>query len=107
MKKIFRVSNGVLEEVTVLNEHYMQDGASVETYLCRSKQGGKFVCSKDMYFETKEKAWADELEGLQQGLLDAIESIKNATKLKEDIVKRILRVEKELFPKNEVESDGE
>lgn len=105
MKKIFRVWNGVLEEVTVLNEHYMSNGASKETYLCRSKQGGKFVCSKDMYFETKEKAWASELADLREGLLDAIESIKNATKLKEDITKRILRAEKELASKNEVEPE--
>jgi hypothetical protein len=94
MKKIFRVWNGVLEEVTVLNEHHMQDGASEETYLCRNQKGLKFVCSKDMYFETREKAWASELADLREGLLYALESIKNATELKEDVEKRILRAEK-------------
>ena len=67
MKKLYRVFSNDLEVVELLNEHNLCDGATVETYLCRGKNG-KFVCSKDMYFETELEAWQEYQARLIEGV---------------------------------------
>lgn len=56
---LYKVCNGVLEIVTLLDEHNMCDGATVETHLCRGKGGRKFVCAKGHHRATEREAWAE------------------------------------------------
>lgn len=48
MKKLYRVNWSTLktETATLLDEHNMNEGASVETWLCKDSNGRKFTCAK-------------------------------------------------------------
>jgi len=48
MKKLYCVnwSTFEIETATLLDEHHINDGASVETWLCKDSKGRKFTCSK-------------------------------------------------------------
>ena len=86
--KLYRVWNNELEIVELLNEHNLCDGATVETYLCKGKNG-KFTCSKDMCFHTELEAW-------QEYQTNLIEGIKNNRKEIEEINRNIKKWEKQV-----------
>jgi hypothetical protein len=67
MKKGYRGWAGELEVCEIINEHNLCDGATQETYLCKGLNG-KFVCSKDMYFDTELEAWEDFYQNLEEGI---------------------------------------
>lgn len=76
VKNIYTISNGALRVFTVLNEHYLCEGASQETYLCKDENGRKFVCSKDMYHYSAKKAWAEYLGDLKDNISYANQKIQ-------------------------------
>lgn len=83
MKKIYDIiiHRGVpeLETIEVINEHYMCDGASEETYLCRHLKDRKaFICSKEMYQESPKKAWDKFYKQLEQAINTKREEILQA-----------------------------
>lgn len=63
MKTLYSVNWDTLEIETavLLDEHNMNDGASVETWLCKGKNGRKFTCSKfDLGWRFSElEAWQE------------------------------------------------
>lgn len=95
MKKLYRIIDGKLDTSTILNEHYMCEGAKAETYECRGSDGRKFVCSKENWgFLTIEEAWRDELNNAndwvsnsQQQIQDAFESSQRASVYQQQIQK--------------------
>lgn len=68
MTKLYKVMQGKLETVDLLDPHNICDGATVETYLVKGKDGRRATCSKDFYHTTAEEA----LESYKQELLSAI-----------------------------------
>lgn len=65
---LYKVWNGILEIVTLLDEHNMCDGATEETYLVRGKGGRKSSCSKDDYFTTEKAAWTEYATQLREAI---------------------------------------
>lgn len=61
MKTIYRVnwSTISIEKATLLNEHNLCNGASVETWLCKDSNGQKFVCSKFNWQLSELAAWQE------------------------------------------------
>jgi hypothetical protein len=95
MKKGYRVWLDELEVVSIIDEHNLCDGATKETYLCKGPNG-KFVCSKDMYFDTELKAWEAHFNMLNEGiknnksdLIDLQNKIDEWEKLLENIKYKI------------------
>lgn len=68
MKTLYLVWNGVLETVQLIDEHNLNAGATVESYLCLDENGKQFTCSKDMYFHTEREAWEDYLKDLKESI---------------------------------------
>lgn len=68
MKKLYRVFNGNMEIVQLLDEHHLCDGATQETYLVRRQDGSKATCSKTHYFASEKEAWQDYLDDLQESI---------------------------------------
>ena len=80
MKKLYRInwSTESVETATLLDEHNMNDGASVETWLCKDSNGRRFTCSKFDWQLSELAAWQEyeaELDenckAVFQALLDA------------------------------------
>ena len=61
MKKLYRVnwSTFETETATLLDEHNMNEGASVETWLCKDSNGRKFTCSKFDWQFSELAAWQE------------------------------------------------
>lgn len=74
-----------MRRVFLLDAHNMNEGATVESYLCQEEGGQKFTCSKDMYEETPEAAWAKYVEEqkvgvacIKDGLMEAARDLVRA-----------------------------
>lgn len=86
MKTIYTVNWSTLEIETakLLDEHNMNDGASVETWLCRDSNGRKFTCSKDSYQFSELEAWqefeAEVEESVKGHFVELLEAQKNYEK---------------------------
>lgn len=68
MKTLYLVWNGVLETVQLIDEHNLNEGATIESYLCLDGNGKQFTCAKDMYFHTEREAWEDYLKELKESI---------------------------------------
>lgn len=73
-KPLYRISWSTqkVETATLLDEHNMNEGASVETWLCRDSNGRKFTCSKFDWQLSEIEAWKEyekELEENERGVL--------------------------------------
>lgn len=88
MKTIYSVNWNTFETETavLLDEHNMNDGASVETWLCKDKNGRKFICSKfDM-------GWRfSELEAWQVFEEEMRESVKSSEKYLQKVQEELER----------------
>lgn len=83
MKKLYRInwSTESIETATLLDEHNLNEGASVETWLCKDSNGRKFTCSKFDYQFSELAAWQEykaELEENERGVfMELLEAQKN------------------------------
>lgn len=61
MKKLYGVnwSTFETETATLLDEHNMNEGASVETWLCEDSGGRRFTCSKFDWQFSELAAWQE------------------------------------------------
>lgn len=82
--KIYQSCNGNLEEFELLEEHNLNEGATEETYICRRKDGSKFVCAKDCVHKTKKEAILEDLK-LHEESISAIK--KEIVTLNQDLVR--------------------
>ena len=97
MRTLYFCYNGSIKKVTLLNEHYLSEGATKEVYLCKGSDGKQFCCAKDMYHETEKDAYLEYLAGLYEALQNTIKQqevfneILNDTLLEYNRIQTILR----------------
>lgn len=86
MKTLYRVnwSTKDIETAKLIDEHNLNDGASVETWLCKDKNGRKFTCSKfDLGYRFSE------LEAWQVFEEEMRESVKSSEKYLQEMQKEL------------------
>ena len=93
--KLYLVWGGKLETVTLLDDHYLCDGAISETYLIKDRDGRKASCSKDMYLKSPIEAWQHYADDLEDGIEAQNKVIAEAAQWQLDLIKQlsIVRVE--------------
>lgn len=87
-----------MEEVLVINSNWYQPGATEPTWLCRNKDGGKFVTSPDNMYKRSEKlVWEDHLKQLREHVpyleKTIAESQQELQSTKAEIVRVAARIE--------------
>lgn len=81
MKKLYSINSRLeLETFSIIDEHNLNDGATVETYLCIDKNGVRFTCSKDMYCHSEKEAWSQKIREYKNGIVRTKEGIRSLIK---------------------------
>lgn len=105
MKTIYSVNWNTLETETavLLDEHNINDGASVETWLCKDKNGRLFTCSKNSYQFSELEAWREFKAELDESVKGHYAELLQARNNYEKEADRLLKAEQkvlELWVKN-------
>jgi len=88
-----------IETATLLDEHNMNEGASVETWLCKDSNGRKFTCSKfDCGWQFSElAAWHDFEAEIDQSIKSSFAELLKMQKQYEEAVNIHLAVKQKIL----------
>lgn len=98
MKTVYRVNWNTkdIETATVINENYLNPGATVESWLCRDSRG-KFTCSKDSYSFSELEAWEEYKNEIKEASSQALQVWKEAERNYYSTVDELVRVMDKVF----------
>lgn len=98
-EKIYRInwSTREIETATLLDRRYMNEGASVESWLCKDSSGRRFTCSKGSWHFSEKAAWEEYSYDVENSAESMFLELKKVGKEYERLTNESLRAKQKVL----------